>query len=156
MSKLRSRLCVSLLATTALAVACGDNDRAETAADTTAALTEATDTAAARTAPEVVQVSIGRTLDREGLIAEPADSFGVHDTVYAVVRSRGAGHLDLKAVWRYEDGQVVTESARSIEPKADANTEFHLVKAMPWPSGDYAVEILAEGRSVDMKQFRIR
>lgn len=156
MSKLRSRFLAPLMAAATLVTACGNNDRREVPPGSTASAAESTDTVAAGPAAEVVEVVIGRGLKRDGLVAEPADSFGVRDTIYAVVRSRGAGHIDLKAVWRYEDGQVVTENARSIDPEGDANTEFHVVKATPWPPGDYAVEILADGRSVDMKQFQIR
>jgi hypothetical protein len=143
---------------TAVLVACGDREDTGTAADSTMPARTTADTVAARTpaAPEVVAVTLGRGLDGNRRITQPADSFGVEDTVYAVVESRGAGHLDLKAVWRYEDGQVISDNARSIDPDGEAYTEFHVVKATPWPSGDYAVEILANGKSVDMQQFQIR
>lgn len=158
MSKLRSRIFVPLVATVLVAVACGDRKTAETATDTSTTAPGGADSVAARaaTAPEVVEVTVGRELDRNRQVVQPADSFGIRDTVYAVVQSRGTGHLDLKAVWRYEDGQVISENARSIDPDGEAYTEFHMVKATPWPSGDYAVEILANGKSRDMQQFQIR
>ncbi|MEO8193986.1 MAG: hypothetical protein ABI681_09045 [Gemmatimonadales bacterium] len=120
------------------------------------------DTAAMVPAPpavvvlKVAGIETGKGINADKTVKDDAHDFGVRDTVYASVKTEGAGSGKLAAKWTYQDGQVVGESTQDIAPPGDANHEFHIQKATRWPKGDYKVEIMLDGVSVGFKDFTIK
>jgi hypothetical protein len=80
----------------------------------------------------------------------------VRDTVYVSVKTEGAGTGKLAAKFTFKDGQVVEESSQDIAPTGDAYSEFHIMKATPWPKGDYKVEITLDGVAAGSKDFTVK
>lgn len=122
------------------------------AVDTTAAM-------APEPAPaplHVTGVETGKGINDDKTVKDDAHDFGVRDTVYVSVKTEGAGSGKLAAKFTFQDGQTVNETSQDIAPTGDANHEFHIQKASPWPKGDYKVLITLNGDSAGTKDFSIK
>jgi len=96
----------------------------------------------------VTGLQLGKALTAEHKIAIPASSFGVKDTIYAVVASEGVSNgVLLRARWTYmnaRDTLLVSADSQTGAPTGPAWSEFHLSKSTHWPKGHYAVTVLAD------------
>ena len=105
----------------------------------------------------VAEIEVGKGLNADQTLRDETDDFGVRDTVYAVVRTDGAGtSSQLAAKWTFQDGQTVHESSQAISPAGEARHEFHIEKATAWPKGKYKVEVMLDGVSAGSKEFEIK
>ena len=105
----------------------------------------------------VLGVDVGRHLNADKKVAEPASTFGRRDTIYASVSSVGTTNdAKIAAKWTFQTGQVVDSSERTISPTGPANTEFHISKRTPWPAGKYRLEIFVNGTSNSVKEFEVK
>ena len=87
----------------------------------------------------------------------PTDTFRPTDTIYVSVPTTGsAPSATLSARFTFQDGQLVNESSQTIAPTGSDATEFHISKPDGWPTGEYRVEILLDGRSVATRTFRVQ
>lgn len=104
----------------------------------------------------VVDVELGRTIGPDRAITNSTDDFAPTDTVFASVETRGTGSgTTLTARWTFEDGQVIDETSQTISPMGPANTEFHISMPGGLPAGEYSVEILLNGQSVETESFEV-
>jgi hypothetical protein len=105
----------------------------------------------------VTDVTLGRAIGGDRAITDRTTNFRPNDTIYASVATEGsAASVALRARWTYEDGQVVDESTHTINPNNRERTEFHISKPDGWPTGNYQVEIFADGRSMETKKFEVK
>jgi hypothetical protein len=110
----------------------------------------------AAAAVEVTDVELGTSVGSDRRIVDATDTFRSTDTIYvSVVTSGSAARSELTARFTYEDGQLVDESTQTIAPTGSDATEFHVSKPDGWPAGEYEVEILLDGRSVEREDFRV-
>lgn len=99
---------------------------------------------------------LGTAVGGDKSITNPTNDFGPNDTIYVSIETAGtASSATLAARWTYEDGQEVDRSETSIAPTGPAHTEFHISKPDGWPEGEYQVEILLDGRSVETLDFEV-
>src|SRR5574338_466760 len=89
----------------------------------------------------VGSVTIGKSIDADKKVSNATTSFGVRDTIYAVVNTTGGGSGTLEAKWSFVKpggGETaVSQNSMSISPTGPAATEFHIAKATTWPKGKY-------------------
>lgn len=139
-----------LLAACFLAAACGRDEAAAPAGGTAPPPPTAS-------ALEVTDVELGTAVGSDRRITNATDDFAPTDTIYvSVLTSGGEGTTaELTARFTYQDGQLVDESSQSVRPTGSDATEFHVSKPDGWPAGDYQVEILVDGRSVERKEFEV-
>ncbi len=108
----------------------------------------------------VGSVEMGKAITSDNKIANATTSFGVHDTIYAVVNTTGGGSGTVQAKWSFvkaSGGETsVNESSMSIAPTGPSSTEFHIAKATAWPKGKYKVEVLLNGTSAGTTEFEIK
>lgn len=105
----------------------------------------------------VTEVTLGRAIGGDKAVTDKTDDFRPNDTIYASIATDGsAPSTTLRALWTYEGGQVVDDSSRTIVPKANERTEFHISKPDGWPTGDYQLEVFVDGRSVEKKTFEVK
>jgi hypothetical protein len=105
----------------------------------------------------VTDVELGKGLDSDGSVRDVTDDFGVNDTIYVAVKTSGmASDARLTARWTFQNNQLVSEDARTIAPRGDAWTEFHVAKAGGWPKGNYKVAILLNGNEVESEEFEVK
>ena len=104
----------------------------------------------------VSQIDMGRSLTADKTINDNTDSFKPNDTIYASIVTEGtAATATLKALWTYQDGQVVNESTQTIAPTGNARTEFHISKPDGWPTGKYKLEVFLNGSSAATRDVRV-
>src|SRR5882762_7570271 len=142
-----TRWCLSALCLLLLLSSMSCSSRTEQASSTSTS----TPSTSARTTPvSVVAVDLGRSIDVDKLVTERVEVFKPKDTIYASIRTNGASpNAKLGVKWIYQDGQVVDQSEQVIAP--EGTTEFHITKPDGLPAGNYKVEILVDGSSVQTK-----
>ena len=105
---------------------------------------------------QVATVLLGDALDAEQLVAVPKQVFAPGATIHASVLSTGAhAGLTLTARWRGPDGTPILETAQAIAPTQPLATTFTLRRDQPWPPGDYAFDLLAEGHRLQSVPFTV-
>jgi hypothetical protein len=107
----------------------------------------------------ITDVELGRSVGTDNRITDDRDTddFTPMDTIYVAVETEGAvAGSPLTARWTFSDGQVVDESTQTISPTGPAVTQFHISKPDGFPVGNYAVEILLNGRTVERKDFEVK
>jgi len=112
-------------------------------------------------APEpfrVVGIEVGNAIGPDKRVTEPSATLSANDpTIYASVATDGsAERVTLTARWTDEDGQVLDETSREIAPTGPTVSEFHIERDDAWPTGQYQVEILSDGRSLGTSKFEVR
>ena len=104
-------------------------------------------------------VTLGKAVGADKKVTAAAEAFAKGDTIHASIDTTGAGSATLVAKWTFtKDGKTVPvkEDTATITPTGPATTEFHISKPDGWPAGDYAVEILLDGKSVASKSFKVQ
>jgi hypothetical protein len=153
-----------ILAASLLAVAAGGfgacskkqstSSRVETTAPAPVPAPEPTPAPAAVT---ISDVRLGSAIAPNKTIATATETFAPRETVYVAVATVGAGAATpMRALWTYQDGQVVSDDSQTIVPTGADTTEFHISKPDGLPAGSYKVEIFIAGSSVATKSFTVR
>lgn len=107
----------------------------------------------------VATLTLGNAVGVDARVSAPTETFAPADTIYVSVDTTGAGTAAMAVKWTYHrDGQVVVvkEEQISIAPTGPATTEFHVSKPDGWPAGDYAVEIVLNGKPAGGRTFVVR
>jgi hypothetical protein len=105
----------------------------------------------------VLSMELGKRLDADKRVVSPTAVFGVRDTIYVAIASEGsASSVTLRALWMFEDGQKVADDAQTLAPTGPAQTEFHIMKATPWPKGRYSVEVFSDTASAGRREFQVQ
>jgi hypothetical protein len=108
----------------------------------------------------VTELALGKSLTAEHKIATPATTFGVKDTIYAVVGSVGVSKgVLLRARWTYvnaKDTLLVSADSQTVAPTGPAWSEFHVSKSTHWPKGHYAVTVMADTVFAGSQPFEVK
>jgi hypothetical protein len=140
----------------ALAGCGGGSDRQEAQGTETGAAAAPADTAVSKEL-EVAAVMIGKRIGQNDLITEPTFQFAPNDTVYISVSTTGApDSATLATKWRFQTGEVLDSSSKTIQPEGEDATEFHVTRPKGWRVGTYSVTVYADGDSVDSKAFVVK
>jgi hypothetical protein len=148
---LTSRRVLAAALASAVIVACGKKNADQAGADS----------AAAAPAPAVVpfrvtSVDLGKAIGPDKKVTSPTTTFGVRDTVYAVVSTEGTSSgTNLVVHWKDQSGKIIAQDSTTIQPTGPAATEFHLTKRTPWQPGKYTVEVLADGQPAGSMDFEV-
>ena len=147
----------SLVAAALVALAgCGGGSEAREAQGTETGAAAPADTAVSKDL-RVAAVMIGKHIGQGNLITEPTFQFAPKDTVYLSVSTTGKpDSATLSTKWRFQTGQVLDSSSRTIKPEGEDVTEFHLTSPKDWKVGTYSVTLYADGDSVDSKAFVVK
>ena len=123
------------------------------------------DSAAAAPAPPpaamVTTIETGKHIDVNKRIVDTASTFAPRDTLYvSVVTTNATANTTLKTVVTFQTGQVVDSSSQTVAAPMTTGgssvTEFHLVKASGWPTGDYTVEVWLDGQSAGTRTLTVK
>ena len=155
---MKSRILFTLFVSAALALtACGKKEDPKTAPAPAPAPTAAP--APAPTGVAVSNVSVGKAIGADKKVTAATDVFAKDDTMYVSVATTGSGTAKLDAKWTYRKGDqvaVVKEDTMTINATGPATNEFHVSKPDGWPTGDYEVEVMLNGKSVGSKKFTVK
>jgi hypothetical protein len=102
----------------------------------------------------VTTIQTGKSLNSDNSIANHSTSFRPSDTMYVSVLTdaRGAGTL----VVRWSVGsRVIHEVTREVSYNDQSATDFRFEAADGFPVGEYAIEVLLDGKSVGTRTVRV-
>ena len=121
---------------------------------------ETTPIPAPPSAPAAIQFSelrVGNAVNADKSVTTDLETFAPRDTIYASVATTGVGvATPIRAVWTFQDGQIVSDDTQTISGTGNDRTEFHISKPDGFPTGSYKVEIFVDGRSVMNRNFDVR
>ena len=150
-----SRNVLAAALASAAIVACGKRDADRANVDSAAGAVPAP--APAAVPFRVTSVDLGKAIGADKKVAQPTTTFGVRDTVYAVVSTEGTSSgTKLVVHWMDQNKKIIAQDSTTIQPTGPAATEFHLAKKSPWPAGKYTVEVLADGQPAGSMDFEVR
>jgi hypothetical protein len=140
----------------ALAACSKKNDA--TVTDTTAMGTMTATVEMDTTPIRVSDIQVGKGVGSDKKVGDQTTSFGVRDTMYVAVITKGAAKdAKLTTKWTYNDKQVVKESSQTISPAGgETATEFHVDKKSAWPKGKYKVEVMLNGIAAGSKDLEVK
>jgi hypothetical protein len=113
-----------------------------------------TDACARRGPLTVKTIQTGKSLNSDNSVGQHTTRFNRQDTMYVAVLNDGPGAGTLTARWTYA-GRLVSEEPRKVSYADSAATEFHIKNSGGFPPGDYAVEILLDGKSIETRNLRV-
>lgn len=103
---------------------------------------------------KVATIQTGKSLNSDHSVGGHTTRFKRQDTMYVAVLTEGPGTGTLTARWTYA-GRLVSEEPRTVTYTDSAATEFHIRNSGGFPPGDYAVEILLDGQSIEKRNLRV-
>jgi hypothetical protein len=103
---------------------------------------------------KVKTIQTGRTLNSDNSVGLHTTRFRPDNTMYVAVLTDGPGKGTLTAKWTYA-GRTVSEDTKQVSYRDSAATEFHITNSSGFPPGDYAVEIMLDGTSVETRNLRV-
>lgn len=108
------------------------------------------------TAIQVTAVELGSDIGGDKRVTQKAEQFKPDDVVYVTVMTSGeSDQANLRARWTDEQGKVIDESEKTIDPKDNMATEFHMSNPEGMPVGKYKVEIFVNGEQVESREFEV-
>lgn len=102
----------------------------------------------------VTTIQTGRSLNSDRSVGDHTTRFRPDDSMYASVLTDGPGAGTITVRWRYA-GRLVSEETREVSYRDHAATEFHIQNSSGFPAGDYAVEILLDGKPFATRALRV-
>ena len=140
-------------------VACGKKASAPAppAPQTTTYQTPAPAPAPAAAGLEFRELRVGKAVNADKSVSTDVGTFAPGDTIYASVTTSGSSaSTPIRAVWTYQDGQVVSDDTQTISGTGSNMTEFHIAKPDGFPAGSYKLEIFIDGRTAMNRNFDVR
>ena len=102
----------------------------------------------------VTSFQLGKSLNPDNTVGTHTTRFKTGDTIHVSVLTAGSGSATLGVRWLYA-GRVVSEPKKEVSYKGEAATEFHIQNSGGFPTGDYTVEVLLNGKPAGSRDFRV-
>jgi len=99
-------------------------------------------------------IQTGKSLNSDNSVGTLATRFRPEDTLFVSVLTKGPGAGKVAVKWTYS-GRLVSEDSRDVSYRDSAATEFHIKNSGGFPPGDYAVEVLIDGKSVATRPLKV-
>lgn len=109
--------------------------------------------AAPATAVTVTTLDLGNAIGADNHIAAPTTSFSTHDSIHASVATDGPGG-NLSAKWTMGD-KVVDTQDKTVAAGPQV-TEFSISKPDGWPAGHYTLQLSANGKVLQSRDFEVK
>jgi hypothetical protein len=103
---------------------------------------------------KVKTIQTGRSLNSDNSVGLLTQRFRPDQSMYVAVLTDGPGKGTLTAKWTYA-GRTVSEDTKKVSYRDNAATEFHITNSSGFPPGDYSVEILLDGKSVETRSLKV-
>lgn len=99
-------------------------------------------------------IQTGKSLNSDNSVGTLATRFRPDDTLFVSVLTKGPGAGKIGVKWTYS-GRLVSEDSRDVSYRDSAATEFHIKNSGGFPAGDFAVEVLIDGKSVAIRPLKV-
>ena len=102
----------------------------------------------------VVGIQTGKSLNSDHSIGVHAASFHPNDTMYVSVLSNGRGKGTITVKWSL-GGRVLQTLAKKVSYNDQAATDFRFEAADGFPVGDYAIEVIVDGKTIETRRVKV-
>src|SRR5262245_25557746 len=99
-------------------------------------------------------IQTGTSLNSDNSVGTLTTRFRPQDTMFVSVLTKGAGSGTIGVRWTYS-GRRVSEDSRDVAYRDSAATEFHIKNSSGFPPGDFAVEVMIDGKSVGTRPLKV-
>ena len=99
-------------------------------------------------------IQTGKSLNSDNSVGTHTTRFRPDDTMFVSVLTKGAGAGKIGVRWTFS-GRLVSQESRDVSYRGRAATEFHMKNSSGFPSGDYAVDVLVDGKSVATRNLKV-
>jgi hypothetical protein len=99
-------------------------------------------------------IQTGSSLNSDNSVGALGTRFKRDDTMFVSVLTKGPGAGTIGVRWTYA-GRLVSEDSRDVAYRDNAATEFHIKNSSGFPAGEYAVEVLIDGKSVGTRPLKV-
>ena len=104
---------------------------------------------------EVSAVQTGRSLNSDNSVASHTSTFSPTDTMYVAVLTGARGSGTIAVRWSL-GGRVIHEATKDVAYNDQAATDFRFQAADGFPVGEYSIEVLLDGKSVETRRVRVQ
>jgi len=115
--------------------------------------TTTTQPAPAATTVTVTTLDLGNAIGADNHVTTPMTSFSTKDSIHASVATDGPGG-NLTAKWTMGDKVVDTQD--KTVPAGPQVTEFSISKPDGWPAGHYTLQVSADGKVLQSRDFEVK
>jgi hypothetical protein len=102
----------------------------------------------------VVAIQTGKSLNTDHSVGRHATSFRPTDTMYVSVLSNGRGAGTITVKWSFV-GRLVQEATKKVSYNDQAATDFRFQAADGFPVGDYSIEVIVDGKSIETRRVKV-
>ena len=104
---------------------------------------------------EVTAIQTGRSLNSDNSVASHTSTFSPNDTMYVAVLTGARGSGTIAVRWSL-GGRVIHEATKDVAYNDQAATDFRFQAADGFPVGEYTIEVLLDGTSVETRRVRVQ
>jgi hypothetical protein len=102
----------------------------------------------------VVGIQTGKSLNTDHSVGLHAASFHPNDTMYVSVLSNGRGKGTITVKWTL-GGQVLQTLTKKVSYNDQAATDFRFQAADGFPVGDYSIEVIVDGKTIETRRVKV-
>lgn len=103
---------------------------------------------------DVAAIQTGKSLNTDHSVGTHAVSFRPKDTMYVSVLTNGRGAGTITVKWSLL-GRVVHEVTKKVSYNDQAATDFRFQAADDFPIGDYTIEVIVDGKSLETRRVKV-
>jgi hypothetical protein len=102
----------------------------------------------------IVTVQTGKSLNTDHSVGIHTGSFRPKDTMYVSVLTAGRGAGTVTVKWSL-GGRVLKQVTKNLSYNAQAATDFRFQAADEFPLGDYTIEVVVDGKTVETRRVKV-
>ena len=102
----------------------------------------------------VVGIQTGKSLNTDHSIGTHAATFRPNDTMYVSVLSNGRGKGTITVKWTL-GGQVLQTLTKKVSYNDQAATDFRFQAADGFPVGDYSIDVIVDGKTIETRRVKV-
>lgn len=102
----------------------------------------------------VVAIQTGKSLNTDHSVGNHATSFRPKDAMYVSVLSNGRGAGTITVRWSFA-GRVVHEVTKKVSYNDQAATDFRFQAADDFPIGDYTIDVILDGKTLETRRVKV-
>ena len=102
----------------------------------------------------VVGIQTGKSLNSDHSVGTHAATFHPNDPMYVSVLSVGRGKGTITVKWTFA-GRVLQTLTKKVSYNGQAATDFRFVAADGFPVGDYLIEVIVDGKTIESRRVKV-
>jgi len=102
----------------------------------------------------VVGIQTGKSLNSDHSVGTHAATFHPNDPMYVSVLNVGRGKGTITVKWTFA-GRVLQTLTKKVSYNGQAATDFRFVAADGFPVGDYMIDVIVDGKTIESRRVKV-